>query len=141
MDPVHLAVYRSFNAHRVRYILIGGPAAVFYGFPRVTKDVDLFIEPALANATRALRALEAAGFGTAALTTPEQPLAHEVTIFKDVMRLDLLTAVKGVSSPMVWRRRVTKRIEGVRVPVIQLDDLITAKKAAGRGIDLEDVKV
>lgn len=140
MDPRHLAVYKSFNSHRVRYVLIGGLASVLYGSPRLTKDVDLFIEPTLDNAIRVLKALDSAHFGTASLTTPERLLAHEVSIFQDYFRLDLLTSVKGVSFPDAWRRRVVKRIDGVPVPVLSVKDLIVSKKAAGRSIDLEDVK-
>ena len=141
MDPDHLAVYRSFNSHKVKYLLVGGLAAVLYGSPRLTKDLDLFIEPTLENATRALEALKAAHFGTAELTTPQQLLAHEVTLFQDYVRLDLLTVLKGIAFKEAWRHRVTKEIHGVRFPVISMDHLIQSKKAVARSIDLEDVKV
>lgn len=141
MDPSHLAVYKSFNSRRVKYVLIGGLAAVLYGSARLTKDVDLFIEPTLKNAAAALSALKAIGFGTASLTTPEKLLAHEVTIFEDYVRLDLFTEVKGISFPPAWSRRVMKRLGNVRIPVVNLKDLIASKKAAGRSVDVEDVKI
>lgn len=141
MDRGHRAVYRSFDSHGVKYVLIGGLAAVLYGSPRLTKDVDLFIEPTLGNASRALAALKAIGFRTASLTTPAKMLAHEVTIFEDYMRVDLLTVVKGLSFPDAWRRRAMKRIEGINVPVLHLKDLIKSKRAAGRSIDLEEIKI
>ncbi|MBI3318769.1 MAG: nucleotidyltransferase [Candidatus Omnitrophica bacterium] len=141
MESGHLAVYKSFNAHRVRYVLIGGLAAVLYGSPRLTKDVDLFIEPTLENAKKALAALKAIRFGTASLTTPQKLLSHEVTIFEDYIRVDLLTAVKGLSFSQARRHRVIKRIEGVQVPMVSLTDLIVSKKAAARSVDLEDVKI
>ena len=136
----HLDVYRSLNAHRVKYVVIGGVAAIFYGSPRVTKDVDLFIEASLRNATKLLRALEAAGFGTATLTTPEKSLANEVTILQDYCRLDILTTIKGLTFAQAWPKRVAKRINGVCIPLVRLDQLIQAKQAAGRSIDLQDVE-
>lgn len=141
MEPNPLAVYKSFNSRRVKYVLIGGLAAVLYGSPRLTKDIDLFIEPTLGNAAKALAALKAIRFGTARLTTPEKILAHEVTILEDYFRVDLLTAVKGLSFSRAWRHRKIKRIEGIRIPVVSVEDLIRSKKAAGRSVDLEDVKV
>lgn len=141
MEPDPLAVYKSFNSHRVKYVLIGGLAAVLYGSPRLTKDIDLFIEPTAENAAKALTALKAARFGTARLTTPGKLLDHEVTIFEDYLRVDLLTAVKGLSFSRAWRHRRIKRVEGVRIPVVSMADLIRSKKAAGRPVDLEDVKI
>jgi hypothetical protein len=73
MDPGHLAIYRSFNSHGVRYVVVGGLAAVLYGSPRLTKDLDCFIEPTLENANRALDALKEIHFGTATLTTSLPP--------------------------------------------------------------------
>ena len=135
----HLAIYKSLNAHRVKYVVIGGVASILYGSPRMTKDLDLFIEATPGNAARLLQALEAAGLGTASLTTPEKILANEVTILQDVCRLDILTRIKGLTFAQAWPQRVVKRLQGVRVPVVALDQLIQAKQAAGRPIDLQDV--
>lgn len=136
----HLDIYRSLNAHRVKYVVIGGMAAILYGSPRMTKDLDLFIEATPRNAEQLLKALEAAGMGTAALTTPEKILANEVTILQDIVRLDVLTSIKGLTFAEAWPKRVVKRIKGVAVPVVTLEHLIQAKRAAGRTIDLQDVK-
>lgn len=136
----HLDIYRLLNAHRVKYVVIGGVAAIVYGSPRMTKDLDLFIEATPSNVVRLLNALRAAGLGTATLTTPEKILAHEVTILQDYVRLDLLTRIKGLTFAEAWPKRVVKRIHGVKVPLVTLEHLIRAKRAAGRTIDLQDVK-
>ena len=47
MDKSHLELYKSLNRHKVKYLLVGGMAAVLYGSPRLTKDVDIFIEPVI----------------------------------------------------------------------------------------------
>ncbi len=60
-------VFASFQSHDVRYVVIGGIAAVLHGVPRATFDLDVLIEASLDNATRLLAALEAADFGTATL--------------------------------------------------------------------------
>ena len=61
-------VFASFQKNQVKYLVIGGIAAVLYGVPRATFDLDILIEASSANAERLLRAMTEAGLGTAALT-------------------------------------------------------------------------
>ena len=141
MEEADLNVYRSLNKHKVKYILIGGMAAILYGSPRITKDTDILIEPTLDNCQRLWEALKAANFGTADLTTAKKILKNEINIFKDYVRLDVLIKSKGLRFEEAWKNRVIKRIKGVVLPTISLSDLILSKKAVGRGIDIEDIKI
>jgi CBS domain-containing protein len=129
------------NKKCVKYVLIGGTAAILYGSPRVTKDIDILIEPSAENSNNLLKALKEAGFGTANLTSAKKILNNEVTIFKDYTVLDVFTKLKGSDFKTVWQNKRMKRINHESVPVIDLDELIKVKKAAGRDIDLEDVKI
>ena len=79
--------FKCFHSHKVRYVVIGGMAAVLHGVPRATFDLDILIEASPENAKRLLAALLDAGLGTAALTTPERLLEHEITIFNTVFVL------------------------------------------------------
>ena len=135
----HLKLFKSLNNHGVEYLLIGGALAIAYGVPRVTKDIDLFLKPTLENANHLLLALTEFGMGTAGLTTPEDICKNEVTIFKDFMRLDVLTRVKGIDFETTWEKREMLRLDDVNVPALTLEDLIQSKKAAGRKGDLEDI--
>jgi predicted nucleotidyltransferase len=137
----HLQLFKSLNDHDVEYLLIGGVAAIAYGIPRGTKDIDIFLEPTEENAARCLVALKAVGFGTAELTTAEEICQTEVTIMKDVVRLDILTRVKGIAFEEAYRNRVFFEVDDVHIPALSKADLITTKKAAGRKGDLEDVEI
>ncbi|MBI4237627.1 MAG: nucleotidyltransferase [Deltaproteobacteria bacterium] len=137
----HLQLFRCLNDHGVEYLLIGGMAVIAYGFPRATKDIDIFINPTATNAVHCLEALEALGFGTAALTTAEKLAVTEVTIFKDLFRLDVLTQVKGIEFLRAWQQKVFFEVESILIPALSRDDLIASKRAAGRPGDLEDIKV
>ena len=134
-------VFRSFEDHEVRYVVIGGIAAVLHGVPRATFDLDILIEATPDNAARLLEALSASGFGTAALTTPEDLLAHEITVFQDWVRIDAQTWTPGLDFAAAWQRRVAMEYEGQRFFVTSRADLIASKRAAGRDIDLEDVRL
>jgi len=73
-------VFASFQKNDVKYLVIGGIAAVLYGVPRATFDLDVLIEPTPQNAERLLKAMIDAGLGTASLTSVEDLLSTEITI-------------------------------------------------------------
>jgi hypothetical protein len=56
-------VFSSFQKHNVRYLVIGGIAAVLHGVPRATFDMDILIETTEDNAQRLLGALAESRFG------------------------------------------------------------------------------
>jgi hypothetical protein len=58
-------VFASLNAHDVRYVVIGGIAAVLYGVPRATFDLDLLIQATPENAAKLLDALYEAEISSA----------------------------------------------------------------------------
>lgn len=141
MEEDYLRLYRSLNENKVKYVIIGGIACVLYGSPRLTKDIDIFIERNLENSQKLLKALKEIGFGTASLTTPQKIIKNEVTIFKDYIRLDVLTKIKRLDFERVWKEKVIKRMRGLKLPIISLDNLIISKRAIGRSLDLEDIKI
>ncbi|MCP5104696.1 MAG: hypothetical protein GY950_15030 [bacterium] len=68
--------------HKVKYLVIGGIAAVLYGVPRATFDLDILIEATPQNVQKLLDALLQAGLFTASQTSISEVLATEVTVFK-----------------------------------------------------------
>lgn len=134
-------VFASFQKNDVKYLVIGGIAAVLYGVPRATFDLDLLIEPTAENVERLLNAMTEAGLGTAALTNVNDVLSMEITIFTDRVRLDVQTSTPGVVFNEAWERRVTMNYKGQRLEVVSLSDLIASKRASGRDVDLEDVRI
>ena len=134
-------VFKSFQQHEVRYIVIGGIAVVLYGVPRATFDLDILIEATLENAQRLLDALIDAGMGTATLTNVDEILANEITIFQDRVRIDVQITTPGIQFETAWERKQNMKYQGQTFYVVSLDDLIRSKRAAGRDVDLEDVRL
>ena len=134
-------VFASFQKNDVRYLVIGGIAAVLYGVPRATFDLDVLIEATLENSTRLLQAMTEAGLGTASLASADEVLAKEITIFTDRIRLDVQTSTPGIVFEEAWQRRVTMNYKGQVLEVVSLADLIASKRASGRDVDLEDVRI
>src|SRR5687768_4125266 len=134
-------VFASLNSHDVKYVVIGGIAAVLHGVPRATFDLDILIEATPENARRLLDAFAEAGLGTALLTTPEGLLANEITVFQDRVRIDVQTSTPGLEFAEAWQRRVTMTYQRQAFFIVSRDDLIASKRAAGRPKDLEDMQM
>ncbi len=133
-------VFASFDAHNVKYVVIGGIAAVLHGVPRATFDLDILIEATPDNAERLLNALADAGLGTACLTSPDEILANEITVFQDKVRIDVQTSTPGLAFPTAWDHRQSMAYQGQTFYVVSREDLIAAKETAGRDVDLKDVE-
>ena len=134
-------VFRSFQQYDVKYVVIGGIAAILHGVPRATFDLDILIEATPENAQRLLDALLDAGLGTAALTSAEAVLANEISIFKDRVRVDVQTSTPGISFSDAWFRRKTVTYQGQSFFILSKADLVSSKRAAGRTVDMEDVRL
>ena len=133
-------VFRCFQKHDVKYVVIGGIAAVLHGVPRATFDLDLLIEATSDNAQRLLNALLEAKLGTAGLTTPERLLANEITIFRDRLRIDVQTKTPGLQFAAAWSRKHVMVHHQQEFFVLDVADLIASKKATAREVDLSDVR-
>jgi hypothetical protein len=121
--------------------VIGGIASVLYGVPRVTFDLDILIDATTENTQRLLDALLEAGMGTASLTNVNEILSNEITIFKDRVRIDVQTSTPGLNFQDAWAHRNTLEYQGQSFYVVSREDLISSKKAAGRAVDLDDVRL
>ena len=134
-------VFASFQKHDVRYVVIGGIAAVLHGVPRATFDLDILIEKTLNNAERLLDSLLEANLGTASLISAEELLAHKITVFQDRVRLDVQTTTPGLVFEEAWKNREVVNYRGQVIFIVSKSDLIASKKASGLEVDLEDVRL
>ncbi len=136
-----LDVFASFQKHKVKYLVIGGIAAVLHGVPRATFDLDILIEASPNNAQGLLDALIEANFATATLINSDELLAHEITIFRDRVRIDVQTSSPGLKFEEAWESKVAMSYQGQEFYVASKEDVILSKRAAGRDKDLEDVRM
>jgi hypothetical protein len=128
-----------FNVNQVRYLVVGGVAFIFHAEPRYTKDIDVWISTDEENAERVFRSL--AEFGAPIKGMTPDDFSKEGFFYQmgvPPLRIDVLMSITGLSFDKAWDHRVQGRIEGETVMFISKDDLITAKKAAGRPQDLID---
>jgi hypothetical protein len=124
--------------NKVEYLLIGGYAVGYYGYPRPTGDMDIWIGISPHNARRIVKALKEFGF-----TTSNRKFLQENSVVRmgvPPFRLEILTTIDGVSFPECYAARNTVVIDGVDVNLINLRHLRLNKKASGRLKDLADLE-
>jgi hypothetical protein len=129
-----------FLEHNVRFLIVGGYALAAHGLPRATGDLDAWVWINPENAQNIMRALNAFGFQNLSLT--ESDFSKEDSIIQlgyPPFRIDILTSIDGVAFDQAWEKKVVVELNGMNVPFIGRDDLITNKKAAGRPQDIADV--
>lgn len=130
---------RCLNAHSVRYLVVGGHAVSFHGYPRFTADIDVVMVPEVENANALLAALHDFGFGSVGLTAVDFTRPTTVVLGRAPYEIDIMTYMKGVDVEAAWRRRVAGVLDGVDVPFVCKEDLVANKQAVGRPEDLADI--
>lgn len=126
-------------ARRVRFVLVGGHAVAGHGEPRLTEDLDVFVQPSLANARRLRDALGDFGFGDVAPSVAELATPDRIFMLgRKPWRIDILTGIDGVTFAQAWAGRVEAEFAVRPLFVIGRVELLRNKRAAGRPKDLLD---
>lgn len=128
------------NAERARYVVVGATALQLWGTTRATRDIDILIDPTLANARRVLRALERLGIGVAAELSPEEIIRRPVTIIGDIPNVDVFTRAWNLKYAEAGPAATVFEVEGVKVPAASIEHLIESKRT-GRLQDAADIEV
>lgn len=132
---------RFLNEENVDYLLIGGWAVGYYGYPRLTQDMDIWIKVSPANVQRLLNTLERFGFKRGTLS---ESLFHEpgniVRFGFPPNRIEILNQISGVEFDECVRRKQMADFDDLLIPVIALEDLVRNKRASGRYKDLADLE-
>lgn len=129
------------NRKRLKYLLIGGYAVSYYGYPRATADLDVWIEISVANAAKMVEVLIAFGFDVPDLT-PElfmQP-GRIVRLGVAPLRLEILTDISGVTFAKCFAERGRADLDGIKVNILSLEHLKRNKRASARPKDLDDLE-
>ena len=125
--------------NKVLFVVIGATAFPVYGYARATLDIDIFVKNDVGNIKRIMKALKEFGYDLMGLT-PEDFLSHKILIRQYMVEADIHSFVKGVTFDEVWKNKITAEFGKTEVYFPSLDDMIKMKEAAGRAIDLEDLK-
>lgn len=127
-------------AIRAPWYVFGAQAALIWGRPRLTVDVDVTLEGTETGTL--VRALETHGFALRIEATSEfvrqtrvLPMEHE----RSGLALDVVLAAPGLEDAFL-ERAVQVEVAGATIPIISPEDLIVTKILAGRAKDLDDIR-
>ena len=125
----------------VEYLLVGGYAVGYHGYPCATGDIDFWVAATPENEANLGKVLIQFGFSPATIETEfSLRVPDGIHIGVPPVRIDLLTSISGVNFIECYQSRVIGILDGVTASIIDLSHLRTNKRAAGRLKDLNDLE-
>ena len=133
----------AFNAHGVKYLVVGGYAVGVHAEPRATKDLDIFICADDTNSHAVYHALAAYGAPLQGFSPSDfnDQQGSAFQIGQPPARIDILQRIDGISFEEAWEGRVEGLVEGeIPANILSREHLIRNKLAIGRARDIADVE-
>lgn len=132
--------FACLNARGVEYLLVGGYAVGYHGYPQATNAIDVWVRRTEENAQRIVLALQDFGFSvpelSVALFLDERRI---IRIGRPPLRIGIATTLSGVDFDSRYESRDMAGMGGLSIPIIHRDHLLANKRSAGRPKDLADV--
>ena len=140
LEPLE-RIARALEAVGISYMIIGGQAVLFYGEPRLTKDIDITLAANVDDLARVLTAVELANLHP--LVDPQEFVAQTMVLpcqdSASGLRVDLIFSFSPYEQQAI-ERAVRAQVGNTIVRFASAEDLIIHKIIAGRERDLEDVE-
>lgn len=129
------------NKHRVRYLIVGAYAVIYYTEPQYTKDLDVWIEPTLENAKRLYKALKEFGAPLKSVKLEDftdKDLFYQIGVAP--VRVDIMMGIKGLEFEDSWENRIITNFERIKANILGINELIRSKEITGRNEDIKDIE-
>ncbi|MBX3240828.1 MAG: hypothetical protein KIT80_22945 [Chitinophagaceae bacterium] len=141
----HRDILQALLHYQADFLLIGGYAVNYYGYNRVTGDMDIWINPDNQNKELLLRALASLGFDEEGIDTIRgwdfsHPQKFHIGGDGQPDKTEFMTHISGVNYSIAKENSILADIDGLSLPLIHYNDLIQNKKATGRAKDRVDVE-
>lgn len=134
---------QAMNHHNVEYILVGGYAVILHGYRRVTGDMDIWVNRTRENYLKLTQAFAEFGLPLFDMTESKFLDVNVADVFsygRPPVSIDIITNLKGVEFDNAFSQAQIFNEEDLEIRFIHLNNLIEAKKAAGRHKDLDDIE-
>jgi predicted nucleotidyltransferase len=133
----------ALNEADVRYILVGGYSVVLHGYSRTTGDMDLWMERTSENYNRLLKAFNIFGMPVFDMTEDNflsHPIWDVFTFGTPPVAIDIMVKLEGLNFEDVFKKAIYFQDDNLKIRTINRNDLIAAKKIAGRAKDINDLE-
>lgn len=129
------------NQNDVKYLIVGGYAVAAHGYPRYTKDIDIWIFPDEPNLKKIITVINDFGFKSSNLkVTDFKEFGTIIQLGLPPNRIDLITEADGVDFEECYQNKLEVFTDGLKMNFISLEHLKKNKKASGRYQDLADLE-
>ena len=136
------------NKHKVKFVIVGGEAVIYYGYARLTGDIDLFYDNSNENIENLWKALIEFWDNDIPIIKSKDEFKKRGTIIQFGLppnRIDLINSIEGVEFSEVWENCKIEQLDlenkqYIDIYIIGLKQLIKNKRASGRYKDLEDLE-
>ncbi len=131
-----VSVCKKLNEAGARYILIGGFAVNYYGFPRATEDIDLLVDPSEDNISKIKSALSFLPDNAVKEVALDDVEKYTVVRVADAVVIDLLKSACDIT----YEKAGVEYFEfkGIRIPIADISTMIQTKQGI-RPRDKEDL--
>ena len=132
---------KALNKHRVKYLIIGAYAVIYYTEPRYTKDIDIWVEPEIKNAKKVYEVLKEFGASLKGMSINDfmnPNLVYRMGV--PPVRVDIMMGIPGIAFDEAWKHRSKGLFEGIKVNIIGIKELIKSKEKTKRDYDLKDIE-
>ena len=134
-------LFKILNAHKIKYLVVGAHAVIYYTQPRFTKDLDIWVPPELNKPEAVYKALKQFGVPLRQVSVKDFTDTDMILqIGVSPIRVDILMSVEGISGLEAWKNKMKTRYGKTRIWILGRGDLIKTKVRAGRLQDRLDLK-
>lgn len=142
----HIRLIKSLALHGVKFIIVGGYAAIFHGVRRNTGDLDILIEATQLNGKRLIEALKNIGLSLPKIDPEEFENELVLSFGLEPDAVDILNSTPGIDFEIAYQNAATIEFSGEKIKIINIQDLIKNKQSLKRAgekahLDAYDVEV
>ncbi len=142
----HLSLLSAFKNRMVKFLIVGGHAAIYYGVNRNTGDLDILIEPGIENGRKLIAALTDLKLEIPEFQESEFEANLVLSFGLEPDAVDILNYTPGITFNDAYKNSVITKFDGIEVRMIDIRDLIKNKEALNRSgekshLDKYDIEV
>lgn len=133
----------ALNYSEVEYMIVGGYAVIYHGYSRSTGDLDIWVNPTAANYSKLKNAFSLFGMSLFDMTEEKFLKQENYDVFtfgRPPICIEILTVVKGLVFNESFANSAKREFDGLTVRMIDIRDLIQAKRSANRLKDQDDIQ-
>jgi len=134
-------ILRIFNEYKVKYLIVGAYAVIYYTEPRYTKDIDIWVKPDKKNAVKVYQALKEFGAPLTKVSVEDftnKDLIYQIGVAP--VRVDIIMSLPEIDFDTAWKRRKRIRYGNILVNILNRNDLIKVKSKLKRPNDILDLE-